>query len=202
MCNLKSKPMTRTWIPGILMAILFCSLTVAVSAQKPPEKFGKITSYELENNSCPIDSSAHAYFIFDFGNSYFEYAATKISSNDAEGNRKGFQLYFIRHFRLKIVDNKGFSWADIEIPLYHDNEEEEVTTLKAYTYNLVDGKIEKTKLDKKDVYTEETGKYWKSEKFAMPNVKDGSVGLFFQPPALVLSEIHTCNNKRLPCAYP
>ena len=158
----------------ILSLIIFTSISLVLFSQKPPEKFGKISSEDLKNQICPIDSNAHAYFIFDYGNSYFEYANTKIRSKDA-GNRKGFQLHFKRHFRIKILDNQGFSWANIGIRLYRDDDEEKIVKLRAFTYNLENNKVVKTKLEKKDVYNEETSKYWITRKFAMPNVKPGSI---------------------------
>ncbi len=158
------------------IAFYLAIFTFQLSAQNPPEKFGRIDKEDFKITQCPIDSNAHAYFIFDYGESYFQYADTKVVSTDAPSTRKGFQLYFTRHFRIKILDNQGFSWANIEIPLYHDFEDEEKTLqIKAYTYNLEKGKIEKTKLSKGDVNVEKTSENWMTEKFAMPNVKAGSI---------------------------
>lgn len=156
----------------ILLLMFFVS---SMLAQKAPAKFGKIDKIELETSFCPIDSNAHAYFIFDFGDTEFNYAETTIDSRQPSSSQKGFQLYFSRHFRIKVIDNQGFDWGDIEIPLYHDGNKERLTRLKAITYNLEGGKVVKTKLKKSDVYAEETNKYWTTEKFAMPNVKSGSV---------------------------
>ncbi len=158
-----------------ILLIIFTNFFLVSYAQKPPSKFGKISIEELKNEICPIDSNVHAYYIFDFGQSYFQYADTRVSSDDVKSSRKGFQLYFTRHFRLKIIDNQGFSWANFEIPLYRDGDEEKILKLKAYTYNLEDNKIVKTKLEKKDVYNEETSEYWNTEKFSMPAVREGSI---------------------------
>jgi hypothetical protein len=43
------------------------------------------------------------------------------------------------------------------------------------TYNLVDGKIEKTKLKSDGLFDEEVNKYWGQKKITMPNIKVGSV---------------------------
>ncbi|MCD4711102.1 MAG: DUF3857 domain-containing protein, partial [Bacteroidales bacterium] len=100
---------------------------------------------------------------------------TKVRSDDVSESQKGFQLYHDRHFRIKIVDNQGFDWADIQIPLYHDLDAERIGVIKAVTYNLENGKMVKTKLSKSDIHTEETSAHWKQQKFAMPNVKEGSI---------------------------
>ncbi len=156
--------------------IVLISLSTLSFAQKAPEKYGKISKKELEIQKCPIDSSAHAYYIFDFGNAYFKYASTHGRSDDPSSTDKGFQIIFEHHFRIKILDNEGFDWANFEIPLYHsDGNEEQITSIKGRTYNLVDGKIEKTKLKWNDVLEEESSANWTTSKFAMPNVRAGSV---------------------------
>jgi len=156
-------------------ALFLSMLTFAGQAQEAPVKFGKISMEQMEAEFCPIDSNAHAYYIFDYGYSYFKYATTKVTEGDVAASQKGFQLIHNRHFRIKILDNQGYDWADIGIPLYHDQNTEKVGVIKAVTYNLEDGKIVKTKLNKSDVHVEETSAHWNQRKFAMPNVKEGSI---------------------------
>ncbi|MBN1340712.1 MAG: DUF3857 domain-containing protein [Bacteroidales bacterium] len=167
---MKKKEQLKT---TLLSGILFLSLLAFT--QKPPEKFGKISEPDFGQKYCPTDSNAHAYYIFDYGRSYFQYADTKVSSHDSKSGRKGFQLYFSRHFRIKIVDQQGFSHANITIPLYQNVNKEEVKSIKAFTYNLVDGEVVKTKLEKRDILTEQTTDHQFTEKFAMPNVREGSI---------------------------
>lgn len=166
---MKPKPVLK-----LLATLLFLIFSTVAFSQKPPEKFGKISEDYFTGNVCPIDPNAHAWFIFDYGNSWFIYADTEIKSNDPT-QRKGFQLYFKRHFRLKIADNQGFDWANFEIPLYRDEDKEQITSIKAQTYNIENGKIKVTKLDRKDVFQEETSQNWITAKFAMPDVREGSV---------------------------
>ncbi len=135
--------------------------------QNIPAKFGKIDAEELQVKVCPIDSDAHAYFLFDTGTTDFKY--------DMSGN-KGFQLFFNRHLRVKIIDKEGLGWGDVKIGLYQNiNSKEEITDLKAFTYNLENDKITKTKLERDDILNEETTENLKTVKFAMPHVKEGSV---------------------------
>ena len=160
---------------GLIYLLLATGVFNCIFAEETNLKFGKINKENLEVTSCPIDENAHAYFIFDDGQSSFVYANTTIDSRSA-GRNKGFQLHFNRHFRIKIIDNQGYGWANIEIPLYHnDNSKEEITKLKAYTYNLEKGKIIKTKLDRGDIRLEESGENWDTQKFAMPNITDGTI---------------------------
>ena len=99
-----------------LLLILITISPLCLFSYNPPEKFGKISIDDLKSKVCSMDSNAHAYFIFDFGESHFKYADTNVYSDDPDGG-KGFQLYFTRHYRIKILDSEGFSWANIEIPL-------------------------------------------------------------------------------------
>ncbi|RKD87793.1 DUF3857 domain-containing protein [Mangrovibacterium diazotrophicum] len=139
-------------------------------------KFGKISMDEMTADVCPIDSNAYAYYIFDTGNTEFRYAESTIRSNDSSSSQKGFQLYFQRHFRIKILKKEGFDWGDFSIPLYVDGaDEEKLLGFKAFTYTLEGGTIEKTKLENKDAKVEETSEHINTLKFAMPNLKEGCI---------------------------
>ena len=52
---------------------------------------------------------------------------------------------------------------------------EKVSVSKAYTYNLVNNKVEKTKLGSDSEFIEKINKFWSRKKIAMPNVKEGSI---------------------------
>ncbi|MGD9557285.1 MAG: DUF3857 domain-containing protein [Mangrovibacterium sp.] len=151
-----------------LLYLLFMMLSALTNIHSQEvAKFGKIETTDLEATVCPIDSNAHAWYVFDKGETTFRYDMT---------GSKGFQLYFDRHLRIKILDKEGLSRGDFSFALYHNGSaKEEVTDLKAFTYNLENGKIERTKLEKSDILKEETSENIETVKFAMPNVKEGSV---------------------------
>lgn len=78
--------------------------------------------------------------------------------------------------RIKILKKSGYDWADIEVPYFKRNaDKENVAAIKGYTYNLVDGKVQKDKLESKAVFDEQMTENWSAKKFTMPNVKEGSV---------------------------
>lgn len=137
-----------------------------LNAQKNPMKFGKIEVNDLKMTVYEKDTSANAVVLGDFGNIYFQY-------NNSAGY---FEIYFKRHTRIKILNKNGYNWADHEISLYDDNKiTEAVSSLKGYTYNLEKGKQVKDKLTKDSQFYEDTRKNWKSLKFSMPNVREGSI---------------------------
>ncbi len=160
------------------LSIFLLTLSFSIfSANSQSTKFGKIDKVNLKETVCPIDSNAHAYFIFDIGNSYFYYAGTQVSSNSIKGSDKGFQIKFSRHFRIKFLDNSALDeYANIEIPYYKNGRDEEIIgQVKAVSFNLENNKIVKTKLKNKEIIREEKNANWNILKFAIPNVKAGSV---------------------------
>ena len=161
-----------------LLCVLFMSFFVMddLCAQDVNTKFGKVSIDELKQDVCPIDSSAHAYFLFDIGETTFEYATRLIRDTDSQSSQKGFQLIFNRHLRIKILDSEAFSWADFFIKLYKNNsDEEKLLNVKANTYTLEGNKIIKTKFSSKDIFQEETSENIETAKFALPNVQEGCV---------------------------
>lgn len=149
---------------SLLGILLFLCISTNLLAKEKKIKFGKIEKECLEITQCPIDSNAHAYYIFDKGNTDFVYT-------------QGFKLQFSRHFRIKILDETALDEASFEIPVYQgrNSRDETVNGIKAITYNLVDGNVEITKMSKKSVIKERKNDRWDIVKFALPNVKKGSV---------------------------
>jgi hypothetical protein len=78
--------------------------------------------------------------------------------------------------RIKIYNKDGFEWANHYIPLYKGGgDREKVTGLKAYTYNLENGKIEDTKLRKDGIFREKRSEFVTVEKLTMPDIKEGCI---------------------------
>lgn len=148
---------------GIFLCAFTLLLFVNFSySQKAPIKFGKIAKEELEMTTYDQDTATEAVILCDFGTTTFRY------SNDY-----GFNVVHKRITRIKILKKEGYKWAKKEILL--SKKYDDLTQIKAVSLNLVDGKIEKTKLENKDRYNEDFNKYWDKEKFEMPNVKVGTV---------------------------
>lgn len=111
----------------------------------------------------PEDPDAPAVVLTDYGKVRFDYR-----------NPKGLGLQFERHVRIKILKKSGLQYGDFEIPLYKKGEKIG-GSIKGVTYNVENGKIEETKLDKDQVFTQEMNDYYDVVKFSMPNVKEGSI---------------------------
>ena len=80
--------------------------------------------------------------------------------------------------RVKIYkkdDAKKFLEEEIYTRQGSNSTNEKITSLKVNTYNLVDGKIAATQVDKNSKYKSKENKNYSVTKFAFENVKDGSV---------------------------
>lgn len=145
---------------SIIFLIIILS-TISVFSQE--YKFGKVTKEELKEKYYPSDSSANAAILFKKRRTFYDFQ-----------ENKGWILTTNVQESIKIYNKEGYDWATKRINLYQ-NGGDEFVSIKAYTYNLVNNKVEKTKLSKDDIFTENVNKYWKREKFTMPNLKEGCI---------------------------
>ncbi|SHL22983.1 DUF3857 domain-containing protein [Flavobacterium saccharophilum] len=128
-------------------------------------KLGKVSIAELEQKVHPKDSSAAAAILYKKGSSRIEY-----NQND------GFVTVTDVETRIKIYKKEGYDWATHEVWYYNNpNLSEKVSFNDAVTYNLVNGKIEKTKIKSEGMFDEVLNKFRGQKKITMPNVKEGSV---------------------------
>jgi hypothetical protein len=147
-------------VPGIILSLLIHY----AQAQKSPIKFGEIALEDLKMTVYSKDSSAAAVILTDYGEAYITLSASHAS------------LIFERHVRIKILKKEGLQWADASIPLYKSgSDEERVSKLKAATYNLENGKVVVSTMNKDGVFKEKFNRNVDLQKFTLPNVKEGSV---------------------------
>lgn len=146
--------------------VLICLLSfVSVTAQK--QELGKVTVKELEEKVHSKDSSAVAAILFKKAKTTFEYTI-----------KDGF--YSVTEFsvKIKIYKKEGLDWANYEIPYYVGYKElndDYVEISKAYTYNLLNGKILETKVTSESKFTEKNNEFWKTKTISFPNVVAGSI---------------------------
>ena len=130
-------------------------------------KFGKISMEELQMTTYEKDSTASAIVLYEEMDVRYEY--------DSESTFKVVNSYFVR---IKIVTNEGLSQADQSVVKYLGRTNamsERLSGLSGNTYNLVNGKIEQTKLSKEHIFEEKTSESVSRTKFAFQSVKPGSV---------------------------
>lgn len=127
-------------------------------------KFGEVSKEELQEKQYKNDSSANAVILYKKQNTYFN------------SNSGGVKLITEIHKRIKIYNKDGFDNATIILNLYKSRgSKERATKIKAYTYNLIDGKVVRDELDKNQIFNSEYSYNYNQVKFTMPNVKEGSI---------------------------
>ena len=132
---------------------------LAVVAQKEV-KFGSLTREEKSFTTYPKDTTAHAVFLFEKGENYFEVRRDRI------------WLITQYHAKKKILDRQGFNEAEIEIPYYHSkNGKESVSKIKAVTHN---GEV-RTFVKKENIFDVDVSERWSEKRFTFSNVKEGSI---------------------------
>lgn len=128
--------------------------------------FGDVKPEDFAPTVYPIDSSADAVYLFDGGSAKFE------------GNNKGFfDVVYKVHERLRLMkknafDNIGNVKFSLNVPSTGD--QQKLTDLDAATYNIENGKVVVTKLDKGSIFKDKQGDYV-TTKFTFPNLKEGSI---------------------------
>jgi len=146
-----------------LVTVLVTFLSIVGQAQK--FELGDVTIQELKEKVHPRDSSAVAAILFKKGEVYFEYSQTE-----------GFEMVTVVKTKIKIYKREGYDWANQIIPYFTGgNSKEKLNIKNACTFNLVNNKIEKTKLKKEGEFTEKINNDWSQKKITMPNVKEGSI---------------------------
>lgn len=135
-------------------------------AQKKELKFGKISRDEMKMRTYEKDTLAKAVVLFDKG-------ITKFHNSDNDYN-----IQFIKHKRIKILDKTATEHLEVTIPYYVDGygKTEIISNIKAITYTLdKDNIYSETKLNPEHIYDEQINERWHQKKFVFSNVQDGSV---------------------------
>lgn len=147
-----------------LLLMCFISLVQLAVAQNYVHEFGKYSNEDFQLQHYDKDPTAEAVVIYDIGSSEF-------GKTD-----NGFEIYFQRRMKIKILTKAGLKWAQISIPYYEsDNKVEEISELKGNTYNFENGVVRCSALNPKNAFNEKYNDHWYDKKFAMPDVKEGSV---------------------------
>jgi hypothetical protein len=141
----------------------FYSLTAQTN--RPKIKYGDVSEKDFEPKVYSVDSSADAVYIYDVGESRYR-----------ENNNASFDVVFKRHARIRLLNKNSFDLATIEIQLYKygTSSEEKLSDLDAATYNIENGKVVATKVDKGSLFKDK-GENYTTVKFTFPNLKEGSI---------------------------
>ncbi|MEO5564019.1 MAG: DUF3857 domain-containing protein [Chitinophagaceae bacterium] len=144
-------------VPLLLSISLFFLITKSPAQSTNPE-FGNYTVAERTLKECAFDKEAEAVVLLD--EAYADY--------DDE-----YHLITTRRIRLKILNQRGVDKGNIIIPFYSGEQFEFITNIEGMTYDTETGTV--SSLNKKSIYTEKEDSRYSNMRFALPNVKVGSI---------------------------
>lgn len=130
-------------------------------------QLGKVTVAELEQKSHPKDTSAVAAVLFAKAKTVFKI--------DRDQHFKAVHEYNVK---IKIYKKEGLALANQEIPYYIGYKQLKPEFLRvedAATFNLVDGKIKKVKVNNGEVFKEKVNASWKTATVVFPDARIGSI---------------------------
>ena len=141
----------------LLLFIIFFTFSYSQNSKK---RLMHVTDEELSMTTYEKDTEAEAVVLYEEGKNYFVF--------------KDRHIIVVKKYyqRIKILKSEGVRHATISIPYHHNGAlREEVHGIKGITHN---GK-QHMFLSDKDIYQNDIGQYWSEYRFALPNVKKGSV---------------------------
>lgn len=147
-----------SFLKALLSALFLFLITVSSTAQ--PKKFGDVGLLDFSAYDQKYDSTASAVVLFVKGHVEFD---------------SDYNCILEYHKRIKILNDDGFKYGDIEIPVFKDRDQD-VYSIKATTYTLHDnGVIEESKLGRRDVFDNDIRDDFYLKKFTMPSLAPGVI---------------------------
>lgn len=149
------------------IAMGFMCAQQAVAQIKVNQKFGKPTEEEMAMTTYAADTSAAAVVLYASRTVRYEFAQTD------------FKTITDVKCRIKVLKEEGKEWANGSVVFDYNNGKygscEMLSQLKAYSYNMENGKVVKTKMESSMVSNEDLTKRKRVTKFTVPKVTVGSV---------------------------
>lgn len=152
-----------------IMYMMLLAITMTANAQgiEPNLKWGKPTDQELNMTEYAADKDADGVVLYHKTDVTYEFV-----NND-------FKVFYRVNTRLKVLKPEGKRLADVQIA-YVENETnrtryEVIAGLKATAYNMENGKLVKTKMERSMTSVERLDKNQMVMKFSVPQVKVGTV---------------------------
>lgn len=133
---------------------------------EPKFKFGELNPGELEMDVYPNDSDANAVVLCNMRDVRYEF-------------RSDVRIIYENFIRIKVLKDEGRGSANVEIA-YNNKPggmypKENILGIKAFSYNLENGKVVKNKMTDDLVFNERINEDIMRTKFTIPQVKVGTV---------------------------
>lgn len=149
------------------LVLLLATSLFAAYGQKGLPAFGKVDKADLTMQDCDFDKGADAIKLIDYGKLYYDRGNAGFSD---------LMTVFEKRVRIKILNEKGLKYANVTIPFYARNGNENIVKFDASTYNLDEaGNIKETEVKKSSIYTKKINSFASEMIIAFPEAKAGSV---------------------------
>jgi transglutaminase-like putative cysteine protease len=151
------------------MVLFLCLIqSYSFSQEKSKVQFGKVTPADfILPPSSAIDTNTNAVILSDIGSVHF-----------VGNNFSAFSYVYQRQKRIKLLNKRAFAdLASIAVLLRTGEADfvEKLGKVSASTYNLENGQVVETKLNKTDIFETRENKWYLVDKFTLPAVKDNSI---------------------------
>jgi transglutaminase-like putative cysteine protease len=137
-----------------------------VNAQAQPFRLGKVSAEDFIQGEYDQDNDASAVILYNYGNTYFE----------LDTRSGSFYYMYERKVRLQILNEDGFDWADLSIPLLDiSGTRESMSRFRGYVHNLGGTRVTSTRIRSRDGISEKTSDNLRTIKFSFPDIQPGSI---------------------------
>src|SRR5690554_5189239 len=144
--------------------LTFCLTFLLGFSYAQDYRFGKVSDEELLLKEHPTDPSADAAILYREIKTEFQYSESK-----------GWYITTDYFDRIKIFTKEGADYANKTVALYNGQVNDELKNLRAFTFNMVNGKVDRQRLGSDGIFKNDVTKYMSQTKITMPNVREGSV---------------------------
>ncbi|MFK7813000.1 MAG: DUF3857 domain-containing protein [Maribacter sp.] len=142
----------------LLLVLIFFSFSFAFSQM--PDTFSKLSESEKNLTSYEKDPEANAIVLYERGDNYFKVIDRYV------------RLVKEYHVKIKILNEKGFNEATINIALRKgDNSSEKLKKIKAVTHNG----DKQFYVQKSEIYAKDIHEYRTDHSFTFPKLEKGSI---------------------------
>lgn len=145
----------------LILSLLALSAPALAQSVKLNPKAGAVSEEEVSMTTYPLDTAAAAVYLADI-------QEITIRTDDV----LNLDMHTKTYQRIKVLKDGAKSVADYKIVYSKDAS---VGSIKVTTYNWVDGKVVKSKLEKKYIFRDKVSDNVFSVSFSAPEVRVGSV---------------------------
>lgn len=148
-----------------IILVIFC--ITSLKAQNTSQDFGKYSESDKALRKVSYDDGAGAICIFNTGQVYCSYRFTYSTY---------ITVVITRHVRIKILDKKGLTEADVRFQYVTGANGQSVKNLRAQTANVNEqGELVVTKVDKSMIFDKKKTRRLNEVTLAFPEVRPGSI---------------------------